>query len=232
MAIENRANLKAHFNRGKIPQEENFFNLIESNLNLHSGESSVVEGNITFSNSITATNGMAGASFDVGPGLVSTEGTINKGRVTNINNEIITTFQIDLTGLKSYHDDGDVIGRDGIAGAYLMQYKTADHGILYKTEISCIELPTASSNVLLDFDLFLFNSADKEGDNDLAAAGLAIHTGGGNIAIGTTIQDLTAGDTSDKNHHYVYLASGNTHGGASVFTAGKLIVKLYGHATF
>ena len=175
---------------------------------------------------------MAGASFDVGPGLVSTEGTINKGRVTNINNEIITTFQIDLTGLKSYHDDGDVIGRDGIAGAYLMQYKTADHGILYKTEISCIELPTASSNVLLDFDLFLFNSADKEGDNDLAAAGLAIHTGGGNIAIGTTIQDLTAGDTSDKNNHYVYLASGNTHGGASVFTAGKLIVKLYGHATF
>ena len=113
-----------------------------------------------------------------------------------------------------------------------MQYKTADHGILYKTEISCIELPTASSNVLLDFDLFLFNSADKEGDNDLAAAGLAIHTGGGNIAIGTTIQDLTAGDTSDKNNHYVYLASGNTHGGASVFTAGKLIVKLYGHATF
>ena len=52
----------------------------------------------------------------------------------------------------------------------------------------------------------------------------------GVIALGETKQDLTCGAPSDG--HYIYLTTGATHTAASVYTAGKLIIKLYGYATF
>ena len=51
-----------------------------------------------------------------------------------------------------------------------------------------------------------------------------------NILVELTIEDFVIG--SPTSSHYLYLLSGDTHTGASVYTAGKLIIKLYGHATF
>ncbi len=162
-----------------------------------------------------------------GAGAIGTE-VAPTTRVSQINDEKITTITLDLTGLKKKSDIGDVIGLDGVNGAYLLQYKTATHGILYKAEISCLELPTGT-NVLKDFDLIAIASATLTFDGD-ASGGTSILASGGNIALGQTIRSLAVG--SPTNEHYLYLAEGATSTDAQLFTAGKLVIRLYGHASF
>ena len=163
-----------------------------------------------------------------GAGALSTE-VAPTTRISKVGNEICTTIAVDLTGLKSANDVGDAIGLDGTDGAYLLQYSTTTHGILYKVEVACIELPTADSNVCLDIDLIVQSAADVAYDDDISG-GTSIFAAGGNFALGTTIQNLVVG--APTNAHYLCLATGATHTGASVYTAGKLIIKLYGHASF
>ena len=177
----------------------------------------------TFNGNITTTD----ESATYGAGALSTE-IAPSTKIYNFMGDIITTIQVDLTGLKSANDDGDIIGLDGTDGAYLLQYKTATHGILYKSEVICVELPTASSNECLDFDIAAVAAADGAYDDDANAG--TFHTGGGNVALGTSQVDLAMGTLT--NNHYVYLLTGATHSGASVFTGGKLVIKLYGRASF
>ena len=162
-----------------------------------------------------------------GSGAISTE-IAPTTTIYEFMGDIITTIQVDLTGLKSANDDGDIIGIDGTDGAYLLQYKTATHGILYKSEVICLELPTASSNVSLDFDIAAVAASDGAYDDDANAG--TFHTGGGNVALGTSQVDLAMGTLT--NNHYIYLLTGAGHTGASVFTGGKLVIKLYGRASF
>jgi len=171
---------------------------------------------------------IGGQQATYGAGALSTE-VAPVTRVANIGGEIVTTIQVDLTGLKSKSDVGDCIGLDGTDGAYLLQYSTTTHGILYKVSMSCIELPTAASNVLLDIDLITQSAADVAYDDDVSG-GTAILTAGGNFALGTTLQNLVVG--APTTDHYLVLADGATHTAASVFTAGKFLIKLYGYPTF
>ena len=162
-----------------------------------------------------------------GAGVIGTE-VAPTTRISKINDEIITTITLDLTGLKKASDIGDVIGLDGTPGAYLLQYVTATHGILYRAELSCIELPTGT-NVLKDFDLIIHSSAVLTYDGD-ASGGTAILASGGNVAKGTTIESLAVG--SPTSNHYLYLAEGATSTNAQLFTAGKLVIRLFGHKSF
>ena len=163
-----------------------------------------------------------------GAGAISTE-VAPSTFIQNVGGDIVTTIQVDLTGLKKKSDVGDVIGLDGVSGAYLLQFLSAKHGILYKVEVSCIELPAAASNNLLDFDLIANSSATLAYDGD-ASGGTSIFAAGGNFALGTTIQNLAV--TQPTNEHYVYLCDGATSTGADTFTAGKLVIKLFGRASF
>ena len=161
-----------------------------------------------------------------GAGLIGTGSSNKSFRATDpISGDIITTIEIDLEGFKSANDDGDIIGLDGTDGAYLIQYQTSKFGILYKSEIICVELPTASSNVALDFDLGAIAAADGAYNED--ASGGAFHTGGSNVALGTSTVDRVQGTIT--NNHYIYLLTGATHSDVSVFTAGKLVIKLHGY---
>ena len=54
---------------------------------------------------------------------------------------------------------------------------------------------------------------------------------GGNIALGQTYQDLTAG-VPNADGDALYLCEGAASGGADTFTAGMLVVKLFGSKTF
>ena len=162
-----------------------------------------------------------------GAGAISTE-VAPSTFIQNVGGDIVTTIQVDLTGLKKKSDVGDVIGLDGVSGAYLLQFLSAKHGILYKVEMSCIELPTGT-NVLKDFDLIANSSATLAYDGD-ASGGTSIFAAGGNFALGTTIQNLAV--TQPTNEHYIYLCEGATSTNAQVFTAGKLVIKLYGRASF
>jgi hypothetical protein len=166
-------------------------------------------------------------SLTAGPGAISTE-VAPATRVSQINDEIVTTIAMDLTGLKKKSDVGDVIGLDGVDGAYLLQYKTATHGILHRVEVSCLELPTGT-NVLKDFDLITASSATLKFDDD-ASGGTSILAMGGNIVKGEIKELFIAG--SSTNNHYLYLCEGATSTNAQVFTAGKLVIRLFGHKSF
>ena len=167
-------------------------------------------------------------SATYGAGAISTE-VAPSTFIQNVGGDIVTTIQLDLTGLKKKSDVGDVIGLDGVAGAYLLQFLSQKQGILYKVEMSCIELPTGT-NVLKDFDLIANSSATLEHDSDAASGGTSIFAAGGDFALGTTIQNLAV--TQPTNEHYIYLCEGATSTNAQVFTAGKLVIKLYGRASF
>jgi len=163
-----------------------------------------------------------------GAGAISTE-IAPVTYISKVSNEIITTIQVDLTGLKTKSDVGDAIGIDGTDACHLLQYNSTTHGVLYKVSMSCIELPTAASNVLLDIDLITQSAADAAYDDDVSG-GTAILTAGGNFALGTTLQNLVVG--APTTGHYLVMADGATHSAASVFTAGKFLIKLHGYASF
>ena len=91
--------------------------------------------------------------------------------------------------------------------------------------MSCTELPTASSNVGLDIDLRSAASLVRSYDFDLSS-GTSLIAAGGNWALGKTIEQLVTVPTAN---HALYLTTGNTHTGDSVYTAGQLVITLHGH---
>ena len=72
------------------------------------------------------------------------------------------------------------------------------------------------------------SNATRAYDYDLSG-GTAVLASGGDLALGDTIQSLTVNGASND---YYYLTTGGAHTGDSVYTAGKLMVKFYGHPTF
>ena len=167
-----------------------------------------------------------GSGTDPGAGAIGT-GSSPEVDIFKIADQIITTIKVDLTGLKSKSDDNDVIGLEADAPpAYLTKITTAINGLIHKTEMTCVELPTAAANPLLDIDLLSDAAADAGYDSD-GAAYTAIITAGGNWAAGLT-KTATAG-TNPAADDYLYLCDGATHTAASVFTGGQFIIKLYGY---
>jgi hypothetical protein len=179
----------------------------------------------TFTGAFTASG--ADQTTGTGAGLVGT-GTAPHSSIVQIGDQIITTIKIDLTGLKKKSDVGDVIGLAGTNSAYLAIWQAATHGVLHKIEISCVELPTAT-NALLDFDLIAHDTTTLTYDGD-ASGGTSLTAMGGNIALGQTYQDITV-DGQPTAGQAIYLAEGATSGD-NVYTAGMIIVRLYGTATF
>jgi hypothetical protein len=199
-----------------------------------------VEGATTFSSTlgvtgdITATGGIKGASVarQGTDGLAGT-GTAPTVSILTTQDEIITTVKIDLTGLGQSNDVGDVIGRTGVNNAYMFTYAAATHGVFHKIEISCVELPTSASNNLLDFDIISCDETTLTLNGDAAGATnpVALTAMAGNIALGQTYQDLTAGQPN-ADGDAIYLTEGAASGGADTFTAGMLVIKFYGSKTF
>ena len=178
-----------------------------------------------------AVNGMLVNSFlggaGYGLGALSTE-VAPKSFIQTIGGDIITTIEVDLTGLKSRNDVGDVIGVASTAGAYIAEVSDAVNGIIYKVELSCLETPTASSNPGLDIDIASAADPTADYDDDLSGANVVLASGN-NSAKGVTFTGLTPTITSG---HYLYLLTGATHTGDSVYTGGKYAIRLYGRATF
>ena len=220
----------------KISEQEAAYSLADGNnfvSTLSSAGAATFSGTIEADGVITATAGIKGPAVSgTGPGLAGT-GTAPSQQITTYNDEIITTTKIDLTGLKKKSDIGDVIGKDGTNSAYIAIYSAATHGILHKIEISCVELPTAT-NALRDFDLIAHSTTTLTYDNDAAAAGTSMTAMNGDIALGQTYQSYdgaTAIVGQPTEGQAIYLAEGATSGD-NVFTAGMIIIKMFGHKTF
>ena len=166
-----------------------------------------------------ATNGAGAISTEIAP----------KTFIQEIGGDIVTTIQMDLTGLEVKGTSAnDVIGLDGVAGAYLLQYRAAVHGILYKVEVAMLELGAAGSGTITNvFNLNLNSSATLAFDG---AAGSATVFEGSALVKGTSQTYNTPAGGTDT--HYLYLTEGNTAASNGTYNAGKLVIKLYGRASF
>jgi hypothetical protein len=169
-------------------------------------------------------------SVTAGAGLTSTDTqTLPQTRVSLFNDEVVTTITLNLKGLDHSNGAADIIGKPG-SPAYLLQYKTATHGILHKAEISCLSIPTAGSNPVLDFDIISDDEGTLVEDETPHNNNVSVYVMGANLATGKTVRDSALGQP--VNDQFLYLCVGAAPGGASTHTGGKLVIRLFGHKSF
>ena len=176
---------------------------------------------------ITGASGGTTESTSYGAGAISTEIVPQYNR-SKVGNDIITTILVDLTGLAGNNDEGDVIGLAAGGAAYIGKYVQSETGIIHKIEMTCLEVPTSGSNNLNDIDLRANSSAVAAATAD-GSGYTALIAAGGAWTLGETAQQLV---TMPAANDYLYLIEGAASGGANTFTAGKYMVKLFGHPTF
>jgi len=176
---------------------------------------------------IIGNSGGTSNAHSYGAGMIGTTtgAVVPQYSRSKIGNNIVTSVVVDLTGLTNQSDDGDVIGLAAGGAGYFFKYVAAETGTIYKIEMSCLELPTAASNVGLDIDLFSSSNAARAYDYDISGATQVI-AAGADMVIGDTLQNIA--DHGAANDYY-YLVTGNTHTGASIHTGGRILIKFYGH---
>lgn len=171
-----------------------------------------------------------------GPGAVSGSVTAPVTRVSTLNGEIITTITVDIQNLSaSAGATGVVIGNeeggdDNTDHAYLLTWSDATNGICYKAEMSCLETPAGNGGgTALDIDLKL-NSAATLIQGGTATGDTLIATAE-SWAAGMTKQAL---DAPIDDTYSLYLVNGATVAatGDAQYSAGKFVIRLYGHADF
>ena len=171
--------------------------------------------------SITST-----AASAVGGGFDGAEtATIQIGEV---NQEIITTIQIDLgtggaTDIVSSSTAGDVIGENDTAAAFITKYDSTKNGVLYKAELICLETPAGG-----DTDINLVLNATSLAEDAAGETEGHVIVDGGAQTIGMRTESTASVVTAAAGAHndYIYL----THGGttAGTYSAGKFLIRLYG----
>ena len=233
MANATKSVLKTYFETGDQPTESNFIDLIDSNINQTDTTDQSLISNLTISGLVSMSNAVtyvSGNFHHTNPGITTRgagalTGSAYQCKVANVNGETITTLLVDIEGMKSKDDEGDVIGIATVGSSYLMKWETAIHGILYKIEMACLEAPIGGTeDIDLRSDLSSSATYDSNGQNFTL-----LLTSGGDWAQG--VRKGTDGSngtqTAIANNEYLYLVSGdaNTDG---VYTAGKYIIKLYG----
>lgn len=154
-----------------------------------------------------------------GAGILAGVGTIYKTSVQRVGDRIITTIQMDLTGL-SAAAAGDIIGTAGVC--HIGQITTAVNGVILGGTMRCQEAPAGG-----DADIDLYAATEGTGAYDAAITTLTADTqvtNAGALSLGTTghvIADSIAANA------YLYLVSvGAT---AAAYTAGRVIITLEGN---
>ena len=92
MAKQNRTTLKTYFQQGDIPTQQQYVNLIDSQLNLHDGETQIVSG------SVSASNFISNSDITVS-GNLSSSGNLIIGHITSSGG--ISTTNLNLTHITS-----------------------------------------------------------------------------------------------------------------------------------
>ena len=160
-----------------------------------------------------------------GTGLVSTGIGLPQIKRYEQNGVMVTQALIDLTGLTAHGSDAnDVIGIKSLApDAYIFRYKTADHGVLFKASLACLELP-AGAGSLVDINV-VGNASATLGYTDAGGTDYVVNSG--THAAQRSVENLDLSAITEGM--YLYLTEGTTDGDDSVFTAGQLLLTLYGH---
>ena len=138
---------------------------------------------------------------------------------TNVN-IVKTTILIDLTGLTKSGTAGDIIGRDGAGVAYFARVTTADQGVIFGIQMTCLEVPSAGNG-----DIDIFSATEGTGGEDTAIGSLTESqiTNGGALVAGSMV---AGGAIAADQFLYLVNAQG---AGAGTYTGGRLLIELTGH---
>jgi len=196
-------------------------------------------GGTTFEDSKLLGKSYVSASGDTNgpaPGLQSGSVTGPAMRVQEVNGEVITTITLDLQGLSGSTSAGGlcVIGNaESGDPAYLYQHQDSINGILYKAELSCIELITAGGGDNTRNFCLSASTLGGYGHGQIAASmGDPFCVMASEAAI-TKGQTLVDNFVSSSDNAYVYIVNGQAAtGSGGQWTGGKLIFRLYGHKDF
>ena len=196
--------------------------------------------NTTFSGPVRSQNGFQTISTNATTGTVTVlsksaaaianpaatgagiEGTaaVYETSVKTENGIVTTSIMIDLTGLQSGGAAGDIIGKNGSGVAYIARITAADNGTVFGVKMTCFEAPAGG-----DDDIDLYSATEGTGVEDVAISTLTETQiiNSGTLALGTTVfgTDIAAGQ-------YLYLVGQGTANAA--YTAGRLLIEIYGYA--
>ena len=162
------------------------------------------------------------AKTSAGAGITSGTGTVYKAGASRGGDIIITRIFIDLTGLNSGAQAGDIIGVNGTSSVcHIGQITAATNGTIFWGKMTCIETPAGG-----DTDIDLYAANEGTGVEDGAIADL------------TETQLINAGTASAGNedlvsavpsaNQYLYLVGQGTAN--ATYTAGQFLIELYGYA--
>jgi len=142
------------------------------------------------------------------------------------NGVIITQIKFDITGFGVLGTAADeVIGLVAGGVAYIGQNVVATNGVIFKAELSCIEVPSeGTATITQDIDIATAASGELEKDGDGTSARL-INTAA--LVAGETVVNNAPALTDT---HYYYVVSAGTAATTGVYDAGQFILTTYGHA--
>jgi hypothetical protein len=164
-----------------------------------------------------------------GAGAIGTE-VAPSTKIMQHGDEIITEIKLDLTGLFAKGTaQGDAIGLAAGGAAYLTQLTDAVNGVIIKTELICMEVPTTGDTLTRDFDLITDTDAAVAADGPVGDVSL-LAAAGNFTAVGQQKESIAGHATT--NNHYLYFCEGDTSASDTTFTAGKFIIRLTGIKTF
>ena len=156
------------------------------------------------------------------------EDTLGNQSATRTASEILTEIEIDLApaaGAAHSFAADKAIGVSSSAEPHesstIVKIDVDVHGAVTDIELVCLEVPTGGDP---DIDLYTHSSAVLGG---ATAAGTKLINNGDWSYVGQSNSSTLAAASDDQ---FVYLATGAATDAA--YTAGKYILRLYGHAVF
>ena len=175
-----------------------------------------VTGNVT--GDVTGDINAAAGATEHGAGAISTAVAPLTTRFEK-NGTIIKEIKFSMVGLKSAAVANDVIGL-AAGTAYIGRYDSATDGVIYKTELICLELPTTGDDDINVIEL-ASNSLIFEGNG-----GTDYVVDGGVAVKGGVVENFVPALT-DGEFWYLTAGAGDT---AGTYDAGQFILRTYGHA--
>ena len=166
-------------------------------------------------------------NFTPGTGISTGTGTLFSGNVTVAGDLIKTEIVIDLTGLNS-SAAGDIIGKDGgTANCNLGQITAALNGTIIAGHILCLETPAGGEP-----DIDVFSATVATGAEDTAVSDLTetkLFDAGQDFIAGLSANQFNGGGFTalPAADEFLYLV-GSGGGTDDTYTAGKLLITLYG----
>ena len=155
-----------------------------------------------------------------GAGITAGTGTICKTSVKVESGIVTTSIMIDLTGLTSGGTAGDIIGVPGANPAWIARITAADNGTIFGVKMTVFETPAGG-----DTDIDLYSATEATGVEDGAIGSLTETQiiNSGTLAAGSVVY---GGDIAANQ--YLYLVGQGTANAA--YTAGRLLIEIYGYA--